>query len=139
MPERLHAAIVMMPDASGQFMRHQHFAAGPPRTDVPEVENVPILARFSNTTTVCSYSAGRFRASNGYAWRTPLEWAYITWAPVEDVVYNDAEGGGYLPEAKGLWLYDTMKLVAKFHKLVDVMAIIDRLEWGNPEEGVPEA
>ncbi len=136
MPERLHPTIVMMPDASGNFMRHQHFAAGPPRTDVPEKEGVPILARFSNTTTVCTFSAGRFRAQNGYAWGTPSRWAYITWAPEDDTIYDSV--GPYQPESKGLWLYDTMRLIAKFHKLVDVMAIIDRLEWGNPEEGVPE-
>ena len=139
MPERLHPAIVMMPDASGQYMRFQHFAAGPVRTDTPEKERVPVLVRYNHGTYVLTYYEGSFRhPGNGSTWARPLAWAYLTWEPVEDVEYNDAEGGGYLPESKGLWLYDTMKLVAKFHKLEDVQNIIDRLEWGNPEEGAPE-
>lgn len=139
MPERLHAAIVMMPDASGQYMRFQHFAAGPVRTDTPEKERAALLVRYSHGTYVLTYYENSFRhPGNGKTWAPPIEWAYITWAPVDDVEYGPNEGGGYLPESKAEWLYDTMRIIAKHHKILDVRNVMDMVPWPNDVEGEPE-
>jgi hypothetical protein len=137
MPERLHPTIVMMPDASGNFMRFQHFAAGPVRTDIPERERVPLLVRYSHGSYIITYYDGSFRhPANGSNWARPLEWAYITWAPVDDTNYDGQ--GPYLPESKAEWLYDTIRIIAKHHKIRDVQDAMDKTPWPNDVEGEPE-
>lgn len=138
MPEYLHPVIAMMPDASGQFMRREHYAAGPVRTDTPERERVPIMCQYSHGTHIITYYDGRFRHPvNGGTWAAPLQWAYITWDEPEAAQPSPTPGP--VPSVSaGNFLQDTVNLLLKFYKRVEVLDALDRSPWNNPNEGAPE-
>lgn len=136
MPEYLHPTIAMIPDANGQFMRREHYAAGPVRTDTPETERVPLLCQYSHGSYIITYYDGKFRhPTNGSSWAAPLQWAYITWEDNDDTIYAP----GPVPSVSaGNFLQDTLNLLLKFYKRVEVLDAMDRSPWNNPNEGAPE-
>lgn len=140
MPEqRFQPTIVMMPDEAGPYMRYQHCAAGPvtPGTTPPEHENVLLLTRYSQGNFILTYYDGSFRhPAGGKQWSNPLEWAYITWTP--DIDLTIYEPRPQRPESTAQWLYDTMRIIAKHHKIRDVQDVMDMIPWPNDVEGEPE-
>lgn len=96
-----------------------------------------MLCRYPNGDFILTYRDGRFRHPvSGSIWNNPIEWAYITWTP--DIDLSIYEPRGYRPESTGQWLYDTMRVIAKHHKIRDVQDVMDMTPWPNDTEGEPE-
>lgn len=101
-----------------------------------ERAELPLLCRYPHGTFMLTYIGGRFKHTNGSLWAAPLKWAYITWIP--DIDLSIYEPRPHRPEATGQWLYDTMRVIAKHHKIRDVRDVMDAMPWPNDTEGEPE-
>lgn len=51
---------------------------------------------------------------------------------------DEPQPGPVAVESRAEWLYDTMKVIAKFWKFRDVQDVADKIAWPNDREGVPE-
>lgn len=122
----------------------------PNRPDSLAEKRWPIWAEYQNFPMIVWYWDGYFRSSNGKHWGIPLRWFY---GRREEEVWNEEKkqweinGINYtappsapapLPEAKGEWLWDTIRIIAKHHKIVDVQNVMDMMPWPNDNEGEPE-
>jgi len=139
--ERLNPSIAMFSSAHGGYTHYADFAAGPRTLMISETRPAPqqdvwLLCQVFNSPfpEVLRYDGKNFRSPSGALKTKLLWWSYIitkeTTTPDNQVATP--------PESRGDWLYDTMRIIAKYHKIVDVRNVMDMIPWPNDVEGEPE-